>query len=524
MKLPGHGRYAHSAIPDRPSYEWPNGTRLALLLCNNIEFFAYRAGLGSDSTGIAAMQNQRSDAWRDYGNRVGLWNMLDMLDELELPCAHNVNGAVLDACPEIAPALKARGDEFIGHGRSNSERQDGMWEEDERRLIAESREPPSSAMRRRAAGLARPLYAQSAATLDLLKEEGFGYVMEWPADAQPFWMATRAGPILSVPYSVELNDSPALVVRQHSGRQFAEMIVDQFDEMLEQSRKRPLVCSVVLHPFIVGQPFRLRALRGALRHILSHRDRLWVTRPGELARYVATLPRASCPARTRCHDDEEAGRARYFAGYGRTPPDPALAGRGACRVQLRHQLRGGRRTCRAGWRPDQRDGGGPKAAPRPSRARDWPRNRCSPMAAGRFWRLHRIFTKRGLPCTVFAVARALERNPEACAAMREAGWDVAGHGLRWEMHHAFDEATERRRIAEATALIARCIGERPAGWYTRYAPSMHTRRLLLEAGYDYDSDAYDDEIPYWVKCAGPRRACGALFPGAQRRALPSARR
>jgi putative urate catabolism protein len=119
-----------------------------------------------------------------------------------------------------------------------------------------------------------------------------------------------------------------------------------------------------------------------------------------------------------------------------------------------------------------------------------------------FWRLHRIFTKRGLPCTVFAVARALERNPEACAAMREAGWDVAGHGLRWEMHNAMDEATERARIAEATALIARCIGERPAGWYTRYAPSLNTRRLLLEAGYDYDSDAYDDEIPYWVTCDG----------------------
>ena len=105
MKLPGHGRYAHSAIPLRPTYEWPNGTRLALVVCNNIEAFAYRAGLGSDSTGAAAPQGQRNYAWRDYGNRVGLWNMLDMLDELEIPCAHNVNGLVLDACPEIAPAL-----------------------------------------------------------------------------------------------------------------------------------------------------------------------------------------------------------------------------------------------------------------------------------------------------------------------------------------------------------------------------------------------------------------------------------
>lgn len=295
MRLPGHGRYAHSAIKDRPAYEWPNGARLALLVCNNIEHFAYRAGLGSDSAQPGAAQNQRNYAWRDYGNRVGLWNLLEMLDELALRCAHNVNTAALDACPEIAPALRARGDEFIGHGRTNAERQDGMWEEDERRLIAESREGILRHAGTAPQGWLGPYIAQSAATLDLLREEGFSYVMDWPADDQPFWMRTRAGPILSVPYSIELNDSPALVFRQHSGREFAQMIVDQFDEMLEQSKRRPLVMSVVLHPFITGQPFRLRPLREALRHILSHRERLWVTRPGELARYVATLPKGLVP-------------------------------------------------------------------------------------------------------------------------------------------------------------------------------------------------------------------------------------
>ena len=178
MKMPGHGRYAHSAIPSRPTYEWPNGARLAVVVCNNIEAFAYRAGLGSDSTGAAQPQGQRNYAWRDYGNRVGLWNMLDMLDELEIPCAHNVNGAVLDACPEIAPALKARGDEFIGHGRTNAERQDGMWEEDERRLIAESRDAIIRHAGVAPAGWLGPYIAQSAATLDLLKEEGFSYVMD----------------------------------------------------------------------------------------------------------------------------------------------------------------------------------------------------------------------------------------------------------------------------------------------------------------------------------------------------------
>jgi len=295
MKLPAQSRYAHSAIPSRPVYEWPGGKRLALLVVNNIEHFAFRAGIGSDSTGQNPVQNQRSYAWRDYGNRVGLWNLLDTLDELAIPSAHNINSAALQACPEIGPALLARGDEFIGHGRSNSERQDGMWEEDERRLIEESRDVLTQHAGTPPRGWLGPYIAESAATPDLLREAGFTYVLDWPADDQPFWMKTRAGKLLSVPYSVELNDSPALIARQHTAREFAQMITDQFDEMLRLSQKRPLVCSIVLHPFIVGQPQRLRPLRQALRHIMAHQDQLWVTRPGELAEYVASLPDGVVP-------------------------------------------------------------------------------------------------------------------------------------------------------------------------------------------------------------------------------------
>lgn len=119
-----------------------------------------------------------------------------------------------------------------------------------------------------------------------------------------------------------------------------------------------------------------------------------------------------------------------------------------------------------------------------------------------FWRLHRLFTERNLPCTVFAVARALERTPQCVAAIKAAGWDVAAHGWKWEMHAGMDEATERQRIADATAIITRETGVAPLGWYTRYAPSENTRRLLIEHGYLYDSDAYDDELPYWREVDG----------------------
>jgi allantoinase len=132
VKVPKHNRYEYVPLPERPTYEWPNGTRLALSVCNNIEHFAFKAGLGSDQAvpGSPA-QNHRNYSWRDYGNRVGIWYYFDVLDEFELPASHNVNSIALDEFPTIAARMREPGDEFIGHGRTNSERQDGMWEEDE---------------------------------------------------------------------------------------------------------------------------------------------------------------------------------------------------------------------------------------------------------------------------------------------------------------------------------------------------------------------------------------------------------
>ena len=295
MKLPTHSRYDYVPIHKRPRYEWPEGARLAVTLCSNIEYFAFGRGLGVDPSGVPAPQTHRNYAWRDYGNRVGLWHYFDLLDEFALPGAHNVNSAVLEACPEIVERIRARGDEFVGHGRTNAEHQDALWEEDEARLIAECTEVVTRLSGRRPEGWLGPGLAESGTTPDLLKEAGYCYVMDWPMDDQPIWLRTRAGPILSVPYPTELNDLPALVNRRHTGRQFAEMIIDQFDEMLEQSRKYPLVFAIALHPFIISQPFRLRPFRDAVRHIMDHRDALWLTTPGEIARYCASLPKGTVP-------------------------------------------------------------------------------------------------------------------------------------------------------------------------------------------------------------------------------------
>ncbi len=289
MQLPGHHRYRYSPISKRPVYEWPNGTRLAVNFCNNIEHFAYRAGLGSDNVSANAPQTQRNFAWRDYGNRVGVWNYFDLLDEYGVPASHNVNSAAVGEFPDIIERIKSRGDECIGHGRTNAERQDQYWEADEATLIAEATEALTAAMGARPEGWLGPQRAESTVTVDLLKEAGYSYVLDWPADDQPFWMTTRAGRILSLPYPIELNDSAVCIARHHTPREFAQMVIDQFDEMLRTSAKRPLVFSLAVHTFISGQPFRIAALREIFDHVLARRDDLWIARPRDIAHFYKEL-------------------------------------------------------------------------------------------------------------------------------------------------------------------------------------------------------------------------------------------
>ena len=117
-----------------------------------------------------------------------------------------------------------------------------------------------------------------------------------------------------------------------------------------------------------------------------------------------------------------------------------------------------------------------------------------------FWRVKRLFDERKLPLTVFGCALALERNPAVAAAIRDSAWDVCSHGWRWVKHYELSEAEEREHIRKAVESMKKTVGERPMGWYCRYGPSVNTRRLLVEeGGFLYDSDAYNDELPYWVR-------------------------
>ncbi len=297
MKLPGHGRYEFVPIDRRPDYSWPGGKRLAFYVAINIEHFAFGTGLGMDPAYRGGPQNQRNFAWRDYGNRVGVWRLFDMLDQLKLPASILLNSMVCELYPEIIERIKARGDDVLGHGRTNAEQHRGMWEADEARAIADVTDTIAKFVGKKPTGWMGPAALETTVTPDLLKEAGYTHLLDWPMDDQPIWLRTRAGPLLSVPYPFELNDASVLVARDHTGKHFADMIVDQFEEMLEQSEAQPLVFSVSLHGFIVGQPFRLRPLRQAFKHCVEHKhaDRVWFTRAHALYDYCTTLPKGTIP-------------------------------------------------------------------------------------------------------------------------------------------------------------------------------------------------------------------------------------
>jgi peptidoglycan/xylan/chitin deacetylase (PgdA/CDA1 family) len=296
MPLPGHGRYPYSALPKRPVYDWPGGERLAVYLGLNLETFAFGQGFGARLAPPAGEPDVLNFSWRDFGNRVGAWRLRDLFESLGFPASVLVNSALYDEAPELLAAFRERGDEVVGHGRTNSERQGDLAEAEERVLIAEATRVMREAEGKPPTGWLGPWISESARTPDLLAEAGYRYVLDWAMDDQPVFLSVRGGGrLLSVPYPQELNDVPAIVARQASGADFADMIVDTFDEMVEQSSAAPLVMGIALHAYIVGQPHRLRPLRRALQHIAAARDKIWITTAGSIADYCLALPEGTVP-------------------------------------------------------------------------------------------------------------------------------------------------------------------------------------------------------------------------------------
>lgn len=288
MILKSSGRFEYSAITERPQFHWPGDRKLAVYLAICVEHFNYDEGLGISYSPGVPHPNTYNWAWREYGNRVGGWRLADLLDEFQLPATVLLNTACYSHCPQLVQRLKGTHGEIVAHGRTNSENQNGMSEAEERRLIAETTAAILEHEGVPPLGWMSPGANPSARTEDLLQEAGYRYTLDWPMDDQPAWMRAGVGHLLSVPYPHEVNDVPAIALHHLPADGFAQMAIDNFDEMLSASRSQSLVYGITLHTFIMGQPFRLRQFRRVLEHMTRHAD-VWFTTAGNVANHFREL-------------------------------------------------------------------------------------------------------------------------------------------------------------------------------------------------------------------------------------------
>ena len=202
--------------------------------------------------------------------------------------------------------------------------------------------------------------------------------------------------------------------------------------------------------------------------------------------------------------DNPAAYPRDLRGYGRTPPDPRWPGGATIAVQFVVNYEEGGENCLL-----HGDAASEAFLSEVIGAVPWPGQRHMNVestyeygARVGFWRLWRMFTARNIPVTVFGVATALARGPEQVAAMREAGWEIACHGLKWIDYRDFSRDAERAHMREAIRLHTEATGERPLGWYTGRTSANTLDLTAEEGGFLYTADAYADELPYWI--ASPR--------------------
>jgi allantoinase len=277
-----HDRFTFSPIVDRPPLRWPNGARVAVWVIPNIEHFMF----DRPSTSITPITTQfvpdvLNYSWRDFGVRVGIWRMMEVMERYGVKGTVALNSDVCGEYPRIIEAANQLGWEWMGHGKNNSMLMANRPEAEERQMIQEIHQIISKSTGKKPRGWLGPALTETHNTLDLLAEAGFDYVADWVNDEQPYPMRVKKGQMTSIPYSIEINDIPAILDGKQSAQSFGQMIKDQFDVLYEDGAKSGRVMSICLHPFLIGHPYRSKYFDDALKHITS-RQEVWVTTGSEI--------------------------------------------------------------------------------------------------------------------------------------------------------------------------------------------------------------------------------------------------
>ncbi len=286
-------RIAYSPISSRAPLKLPGGARMVVWTIVNVEEWDINQTMPrtvlTPPAGGSPMPDIPNWAWHEYGNRVGFWRMLEVLDRLDIKAVLAINGSAIEVYRPIAEAAKSRGWEFMGHGYTQRSMQKVENEaEDIHKTAAVIKAFSGRAPR----GWLGPGLTETWQTPDLLVAGGYDYVCDWVLDDQPVVLKTRTRPIVNIPYTQECNDVAMMLIQHHQGIEYFQRASDQFDQLYEDARDSARVMALVVHPYIMGVPHRLKYYRMILEKIRARTDVLFWTGEQILDWYLAQRPDA----------------------------------------------------------------------------------------------------------------------------------------------------------------------------------------------------------------------------------------
>jgi allantoinase len=268
-------RISYSPIAGRKPLKLPGNARVAVWVIVNVEEWDPKKTMPRTVLTPPAGGSPEPDipnwAWHEYGNRVGFWRMLEVFDALNIRPALAINGTAIHSYEPISRAALERKWEFMGHGLTQTNMQKV---DDERADIARTRDIIKDYTGSAPRGWLGPGLTETWETPDLLVEAGFDYVCDWVLDDQPVWLKTRTKPILNVPYTQECNDVAMMLIQHHAASEYRDRAIDQFNQIYSDAADSARIVALVIHPYIMGAPHRLRYFREALEHIRKHDDAL----------------------------------------------------------------------------------------------------------------------------------------------------------------------------------------------------------------------------------------------------------
>ncbi|MCY4516240.1 MAG: polysaccharide deacetylase family protein [Acidimicrobiaceae bacterium] len=536
--LPPH-RVKYLPIIDRPRVRWPNDARVALWIAPNVEHYEFLPP--RDPQRNTWTRSPHPDVqgygYRDYGNRVGFWRMVEVLDRYGIVATASTNLAVFDHYPEVGAAMVERGWEIMSHGIYNTRYISSIDETAEQAFYIECIEALRSHTGQQLRGMLGPAVSNTALTPDLMAEAGLIYHADWFHDDQPVPLATRGGQrLVSVPYSMELNDVPVFT-QHHDTDEFVAMARAQLDVLrreADDSAGGRVMC-VALHPYLMGMPHRVDGLTAMLDYLMGHDD-VWQTTASQIAQHYLDHHYDDAVAHELAPPEPRAARPRISA-----TSDSSRRATPAAQVSYEF----GPANHQHGMDHPYYDW-----SPLPSRARfEWP-NR-SPLAVGAvivlehvewdpppdayalrrrsgglarlpapdypqltireyghrvgIFRLLDILERHGVAATVAVDALTAEHYGWLARHLVGRGCEIAARGIAATqlVTSRNSESEERDAIARSIDAVEAATGIRPTTWFSAEGvESFRTPALLAEAGIDAVLDWPNDEQPYLMTTDG----------------------